>query len=131
MPDRASVRATAVQRDAADQVDGAQQLVVRHRVLRRLVRIGRGRGRGGRLVVVLLVGLVGRSLARVARLDLRGLVVGLLGGVRLVLRIGDRTAQVLLAEARALLDGLDRVRLDLDLLLHELLLYLRGRRRMV
>src|SRR5262245_43725413 len=88
------VGAAAVQRDAADQVDGTQQLVVGHRLLRRLVGITR---LAGGWLVFLLVG----------RLGLGGLVLLFVFVGRLVVGVGDRTAQVLLAEAHALLDGLD------------------------
>src|SRR5215207_4321500 len=102
MPAAALVGLAAVERDALDQVDGAQQLVVGHGVLRRLVGIARwlgplGRRRGprsggrGSLVVLL-----------VARLAGFGLGIGRLVG-RLLARLGvgvdDRAAQVLLAEA--------------------------------
>src|SRR6186997_3072768 len=103
MPDCVSLGAAGVERDAADQVDGAQQLVVGHGVLRRLIRIGRGGRCRRRLVVLFLVG----RLRLVAGLQLGSLVVGLLVVGLLVGGIGDRPAQVLLAEARALLDGLD------------------------
>src|SRR6185312_16180070 len=114
------VAAAAVERDAADQVDGPHQLVVGHGVLRRLVGIGRGRRRRGRLVGV---GLVGVGLVRIG-LGLRGLVVGLLGARigRLGIRVEDRAAQVLLAEARTLLDRLDLGLLDLDVGLDAFLL---------
>src|SRR5205807_557377 len=54
-----SVGAAGVERDAANQVDGTQQLVVGHRILGRLVgiarRLLRARLRGGRRLVFLLV----------------------------------------------------------------------------
>src|SRR5207248_537344 len=57
-----SVGAAGVERDAANQIDGTQQLVVGHRILGRLVGIARGlrtRCGGGRLgfLLVCLVGL--------------------------------------------------------------------------
>src|SRR6266508_3637246 len=114
-----SVGLVAVERDALDQVDGAQQLVVGHGVLRRLVgiaRLGRRRGRSGDGLVVLLL----------TRLGGLGLGVGRLVGGRLLARLGvgveDRAAQVLLAEAGTRLDVLDLGGLDLDVGLDAFLL---------
>src|SRR5882724_1332117 len=88
-----SVGAAAVQRDAADQVERAQQLIVGHRFLRRLVGIAglrRGRLSGGRLVVLFI-----------GRLGFGGFVILLVGRLvgGLAVRVGDRAAQVLLAVA--------------------------------
>src|SRR5712671_4161321 len=108
MPGPRLVGAAGVERDAADQIDRAQQLIVGHGFLGWLVRIGRSRRRRRRLLVVgrlLVVFLVGR-------LELGRLVVPLVR--RLVVRVGDRASQVLLAEAGALLDRLDLGLLDLD-----------------
>src|SRR5262245_34924945 len=90
---RRSVGTAAVERDAADQVGRAQQLIVGDRILRRLVRIARRRGLGaGRRLVVLLVLVAG--LGRF-RLGIGGLVRGLGVGRWRGLGIGDRTAPVL------------------------------------
>src|SRR4051812_31840188 len=123
------VGAAGVERDAADQVDGTQQLVVGHRLLGRLVRIGRGRRRrGGFLVVLLVVFLVDRlQLGGLVVLLVRRLFRRLVG--RLLVRVGDRAAQVLLAEAGALLDRLDLGLLDLDVGLDALFLDRAARRR--
>src|SRR5262249_47242354 len=96
----ASVRPAPEQRDAAGQVGRAQQLVVGHRVLGRLVRIARLARRlaGAGLVVLLVTWLV----ARLGGLRLGvGRLVGGLGGKRRLVGVGDRAPQVLLAEAGA------------------------------
>src|ERR1700754_1612916 len=135
----ALVGAAAVERDALDQVDGAQQLVVGYGVLGWLVGIARLLGgrrcaggrrrcaRGGRsgdgLVVLLLTRLGGLGL-RIGRL------VGRLFA-RLGVGVDDRATQVLLAEAGTRLDILDLGGLDLDVGLDAFLLDRAARRREV